>query len=211
MPNKYQAFLRIAKFYYEALRRMNKLYREGGDAVTSALPAFNLEWQNIEHAYQWVFENAPDDYKAAILCCYYPDAGALILNYRQNPQQRIKWLKAAFEAAQALNDKSMEAIHSGNLGLTYNGIGENRVAAQWFEKALKIAIQEGKRRQQASQLGNLGMVYTQTGDYQLAIDYLNQCYEIMVELDYKPGQANALANLGQAFIGNGNYEKQMKY
>jgi hypothetical protein len=122
MPDKYQAFLLHAKFYYEALRQMNKQYREGGAAVTYILPTFDLEWQNTEHAYQWVLENGRDDYKVAILCCYYPDAGALILNYRQNPQQRISWLEAGIEAAQRLHDKSMEAVHSGNLGLIYKGM-----------------------------------------------------------------------------------------
>jgi hypothetical protein len=91
MPDTYHVFLRHAKFYYEALRQMNKLYREGGDAVTRILTAFDLEWQNIEHAYQWVFENAPDDYKAAILCCYYLMQGSHSI-YRK-PRAEIRWLE----------------------------------------------------------------------------------------------------------------------
>ena len=128
-PSQYQAFLRYAKHYYQALRQMNNLHKEGNDAITSALSIFDVEWPNIQHAFQWLLENIREDNKAAILCCYYPDLGVFILRNRQNLQQRMTWLEVAVEAAQIIGDKSMEAIHSGNLGLVYNAIGENRIAA----------------------------------------------------------------------------------
>lgn len=103
MSNIRAAQQKHAQYYQKALRDHHRLYRTGRTDTTAALSQFELDWQNIQIGQKWSASHASSDRRAAILCCYYPDAGATILNMRLSPIQRMEWLNAAISIFNPVN------------------------------------------------------------------------------------------------------------
>ena len=78
-----------SQYYEKALRQHHRLYNGGGNDAIAALQQFDFDWQNIQIGQKWAVDNTKLDRQATILSCYYPDAGAMILDMRQVPTQRI--------------------------------------------------------------------------------------------------------------------------
>jgi tetratricopeptide (TPR) repeat protein len=206
MSNIRAAQQKHSQFFQQTFRDHHRLYRAGGTGSIVALQQFDLDWQNIQIGQKWAASLALADRSAAILCCYYPDAGATILPLRLSPSQRMEWLNAAIAAADFIDNKKSKSNHLGNLGLVYSETGDADHAEKCFNEALVLATENGDPKQQASQLGNLGMLHAQRGQFEQAITHLEKCQKIMVSLDDKQGQANALGNLGLAYDSIGDFE-----
>ena len=79
-----------------------------------------------------------------------------VLDLRQHPRERIRWLKAALVAAQGLKWRDAEGAHLGNLGNAYNNLGEYRRAIEYYEQHLTIAREIGDRRRRRRSPGQPG-------------------------------------------------------
>ena len=118
-----EASARHAEHYMAVLAAANALYLKGGEGVLQGLALFDLERANIEAGQAWAAGRADRDDAAARLCSSYPNAGAYVLDLRQHPRDRIRWLEAALAAARRLKDRRAEGVHLGNLGRAYGGLG----------------------------------------------------------------------------------------
>jgi len=203
--------LRHATHYEAILRAADELYREGGRALKQGLELFNLEWSNIQAGQGWAEAYSTENDEAAELCINYPNGGAHLLDLRQHPRERVRWLEAALAAAQRLNRGDAEGALLSNLGLTYAALGEIRQATEFYEKSLAIAREVGSRVGEGAALGNLGLAYATLGESTRAIDYFEQQLAISREISDRAGEGAALGNLGLAYTEVGETRRAVEF
>ena len=187
-----------ATHYQTVLATADNLYLNGGESVTRGLALFDLEWGNIQVGHAWVEAEAAADQDAATLCIAYPDAGVYVLDLRQRPRERIRWLEPALAAARRLKVRGSEGSTLGNLGLAYADLGETRRAIEFYEQALIICREIGDRRGEGTDLGNLTTAYLVSGETRRAVEFYEQQLVIVREIGYRRGEGGALWNMSLA-------------
>ena len=149
---------------------------------------------------------AGKDEEAARLCSVYPDAGAYVLALRLHGREWGRWLEAAADAAQKIDDQAAKGRHLGNLGLAYSDLGEVPAAIDFYQRALAIAQEIGDRRGEGNHLGNLGLAYSDLGEVPKAIDFYQRALAIAQEIGDRGGEGNHLFNMGLALDELGDRE-----
>jgi tetratricopeptide (TPR) repeat protein len=203
--------LRHATHYETVLRAADDLYFKGGESIKQGLASFDSERGNIEAGQAWAvgqIDNLPD---ATKLCSDYAGAGVYVLNLRQHPRERIRWLEAALTAARKLKYRGAEGAWLGNLGNAWGDLGETRKAIEFYEQALAIDREIGDRRDEGAALGNLGIAYKNLGETRKAIEFYEQRLAIAREIGDRHGEGNALGNLGNAYYLLGETRKAIEY
>lgn len=203
-----EAAKRHAKHYIGILKRSDELYRRGGQAARTALPAFDSEWENIHAGQAWAAKYTGKDEEALTLCVEYPNAGASLLELRQSPRERIRWLEAALEAAKKFNDPNIEIAQLNNLGMAYVDSGNIQHALELFERALAIVRKTGEALDAV--LGNLGMAYNALGEYKRAIHYYEKALSIQRRNGDLAGVKTTFNNIGAAYSNMGNSGKAVE-
>jgi len=173
---------RHAVHYEAVLRAANALYKQGGESVGRGLALFDLERENVEAGQAWATRHVGEDEAAAQLCNAYPDAGTYCLNLRLHAHEWMRWMEAALEAAQRLQDRSAEGAHLGNLGLAYADLGQVERAIEFYQQALGIRREIGDRRGEGIDLHNIGNLHKDQGEVALAQQYLQQALVIFEEI-----------------------------
>jgi tetratricopeptide (TPR) repeat protein len=201
---------RHAQHFRDVLGVANQLYLEGGDKLMQGLALFDQEWGNIQAGQAWVAEHSEQDDGAAELCSGYAGVGSL-LDLRQHPRERIRWLEAALAAARRLKDREAEGRHLGNLGNAYRQLGEARRAIEHHQQALVVTREIGDRRGEGAALGNLGLAYAELGEPRRAIEYYEQCLVIHREIGDRRGEGNDLGNQGNAYGDLGETHRAIDY
>ena len=195
---------RFATHYRDVLAAANELYREGGESLLLGLTLFDLEWGNIQKGHAWVAVQADAaDVDVAQLGMAYADAGALIVDLRQHPNDQIRWLEIALAAARRLKDREGECHALGNLGVAYENLGETRRAIRFYEQSLVIASEIGNKRAEGAALGNVGIAYANLGETERAIQFFEQHLSITREIGDRRGEGAELGNLGSAYFNLG--------
>jgi tetratricopeptide (TPR) repeat protein len=203
--------LRHAEHYVAVMRAADELYRRGGQALEEGLELFNLEWSNIRAGQAWAEEYSTEKDEAAALCINYPNAGAHLLDLRQHPRERLRWLEAALVAARRLDRRDAEGPLLSNLGLAYAALGEISRALEFYERSLAIAREVGSRAGEGAALGNLGLAYASLGENQRAIDYFEQQLAISRDISDRAGEGAALGNLGLAYTDVGETKRAVEF
>lgn len=108
MPTIYQASLRHAVYYLLLLRDLSQVFDENAELIPDALEAFDYEWPNFQAGYDWSLSISETDNEAAAICSSYPGCGAYLLDLRQHPRERIKWIEEGIRLARQLKDRSLE-------------------------------------------------------------------------------------------------------
>jgi tetratricopeptide (TPR) repeat protein len=203
-----EARQRHAEHFREVLSFATDLYKKGN--VLAGLNAFDLERINIESAWAWARENLDKSNAAASICSSFLNAPYL-LDLRQHPRERISWAETALSAARKLNDRSMQGVHLGNMGIAYKNLGDARKAIEFHEQALAIAREIGDRRGEGNVMGNMGLAHANLGDARKAIEYYEQRLVIAREIGDRRGEGNALGNMGLAYAALGDARKAIEY
>lgn len=190
---------RYAEYYLKILENAQKLYKSGGGNIIKGLDLFDLELDNIFSAQRWAKANMKKSRRAAELCAAYPGVGSFILNVRQKPRDRIKWLEQAVEASKISKNKKAEYTNLNNLGLTLNELGEYQEALKRYKRALKLAQLLKNTSAEGSIIGNIGSTYLDLEDYKNAESSYLMRYEIAKKINDKVGEGNALNNLGLTY------------
>ncbi len=110
-----------------------------------------------------------------------------------------------------LSDKQIHSTVLGNLGYTYNDLGDARKAIEYHEKALKIFQEIGDRRGEGARLGSLGYSYRVLGDARKAIEYHEKALGIVQEIRYRKGEGAEFVNLGADYRDLGDARKAIEY
>jgi tetratricopeptide (TPR) repeat protein len=201
---------RHAAHYESVYRAATELYKQGGDNILPGLALFDTEWGNIQAGQSWAKANMETNDTAASLCSAYVDEPYL-LDLRQHPRQRIRWLEAGLAAARRLKDRGAEGADLGNLGNAYFALGETRRAIEFHEQALEIDREVGDRQGEGADLGNLGNAYFALGETRRAIEFYEQHLVITREIGDRRGEGNVLGNLGSAYFSLGEVRRAMDY
>ncbi|HEV7906039.1 MAG TPA: tetratricopeptide repeat protein [Pyrinomonadaceae bacterium] len=202
---------RHAMHYFNVLKKAGALYLEGVDALIRGLALFDLEWTNIQTGQSWAESQAGDNNAAAQLCSRYPNAGAYLLQLRQQPREWIGWLEIAIPSARKLKDQISEQNILCNLGVAYYAVDEYRHAIEFFEQALAIARDVKDRHAEGISLGNIGTAYRELNEPRLAIEYQEQILDIAQDLGDKRMEEPALLNLGISYSDLGETRPAMEY
>jgi tetratricopeptide (TPR) repeat protein len=200
-----------ARHYQLALSTANYLYRQGRNEVLRGLGLFDLERVNIEAGQGWAVEQADSDEAAAEFCIQYPGSGVAVLDLRQHPHERIRWLEAMLTAARRLKRRDAEGTALGNLGRAYADLGETRRAIEFYEQVLQIAREIGNRRGEGKVLSNLGVAYADLGETHRAIEFYEQVLQIAREIGDRRGEGTALDNLGVAYADLGETHRAIEF
>ncbi|HEX8922178.1 MAG TPA: tetratricopeptide repeat protein, partial [Pyrinomonadaceae bacterium] len=201
-----------ASFYLNVLWEANELYLRGGEAIKRGLVLFDLEWANTQAGQAWAEKHADeDDNVAAKFCSDYLDAGVYLLDLRQHPRERIRWLEVALTAARKLKDRAAEGMHLGNLGLVYAELGEVRRAIEFYEQRLAIAREIGDRRGEGTATGNLGSVYADLGETRRAIEFYEQQLTIVREIGDRRTEGVTLGDLGSVYAELGEVRRAIEF
>jgi tetratricopeptide (TPR) repeat protein len=211
MLKVYQAQLRAADYYLSVLRKAGELYDQGGESLKQGLGLSIREWGNITSRQSWVEEHSSEDGKVAKLCSEFPNAAPRLLDLRQHPRERIRWLEAALSAAQGLKDHAAEGRHLNSLGLAYLHLGEVNSAIEFFNSSLDILSKAGDGRARGEVLSNLGHAYANLGAPSLAIDYSDQALSIARENQDFRNEGIALCNLGQSFYLMREFSRAIRF
>jgi len=211
MPSHRQAYFRHAEYYASLLHALNDLYKRGGDSIRASLQSFDAEWLNIQAGQAWVSDHYEQDEKTSDLCSLYAEYGSYLLTLRQNPEQRIQWLKVALQAAQRIRRTEAVCINWGNLGASYYTIGDLQRAIRSYKEQLKIAEENHYKKHQASALGNLGLAYLSIGEMEKAVFQMEQALDLFREIQDRRGEGNTLIHLGSVYAHLRSIEKVIAY
>ena len=207
----YGAAGRHAAHYQAVAGRADDTYESGGDGVLEGLRLFDRNRVHIEAGQAWAAEHAASDEAAALLAQLYPLRAPNMLELRQHPRERIRWMEASAQAARKLGNRKDEGLALGNLGNAYADLGETRRAIEYYEQVLAIAREAGDRRTEGNALGNLGAAYADLGETRRAIEYNEQRLTIARETGDRRGEGRALGNLGVAYRRLGETRRSIEY
>ena len=73
--------------------------------------------------------------------------------------------------AKEIGEQGGEERANGNLGNSYQSLGDYRTSIEYHEKHLKVAIEIGDLGGEGAASGNLGNCYQSLGDYRKSIEY----------------------------------------
>ena len=207
----YRARRRHGAHYLAVAGRADDAYLEGGEGVLAGLRLFDQERVQIEAGQAWAAGHAAADDEAAELAQDYPLRAPDVLDLRQHPRERIRWLQASAEAAGKLGNRGNEGRALGNLGNAYLQLGEPQRAIEYYEQAVAIARETGDRGGEGGALGNLGSAYADLEEPQRAIEYYEQAVAIARETGDRGGEGAALGNLGSAYANLGELQRAIEY
>ncbi|MEM0978690.1 MAG: tetratricopeptide repeat protein [Cyanobacteria bacterium P01_H01_bin.58] len=156
------------------------------------------------------------------------DAGALALAEATNLSRRAleQYNESAFQEALQLLEQALElyqrkttqttfpkvsrqqeSITLGNIGNTYDALGEYELAIDFQNQSIALKRQLDERHSEAFSLNNLGNTYTRMYRYEDAIEAYNQALIINRETDNQLGKADSLERLGNIYIEQYKYEE----
>ncbi|MDQ3814366.1 MAG: tetratricopeptide repeat protein, partial [Armatimonadota bacterium] len=207
----YAAQKRHATHYEQVLRRSCDLFLEGHDAILCGLKLFDDERANIEAGQSWAATHAGQDEEAARLCMNYLNAGAYVLQLRQRPRERMRYLEASIYAAQRLQDREAEGSLLVSLGIAWRNVGEPRRAIEFHEQGLEIARAIGCRQVEGSALGNIGLAYADLGEPSRSMKFYEDWLAIVRETGYRRGESNALGRIGNAYATLGDLHRAIEF
>lgn len=211
MPNLLTVQLRAANYYLTALRQTGSLYDQGGEALKLALAMVDADWSNIDSKQSWVATHANESEEIAKLCTDFPDVAPRLLDLRQHPRERIRWLEAALSAAGRLKDNRAEGRHLNSLGLAHLHLGNATRAIELFQSSLEIFRDAGDRRAEGEVLSRIGNAHTNLGEPSKAIQVSELSLEIAREQNDFRTEGIALCNLGQSFYLEREFRRAIEF
>lgn len=135
-----EANIRHAEHYRSVLAVTNTLLLKGGEDSMTGLQLFDNEWPNIQAAWAWAEAGISSDVGAAVFCPAINDAGSHVLDLRQHPLERVRWLITAIEVTQKVaTDRLLECTLLANLGSAHLRLGQPREAIEILQGSLRIA------------------------------------------------------------------------
>ena len=124
-------------------------------------------------------------------------------------RDRFTLLKVGVVASQKLDDRKIEGIFLGYLGIAHYRLGRYEKAISSCEQAIAIHLENKDRENEGNSLGYLGLAYHGLGQLEKAKEYLKQALEIHRGLCNERGIAKQLGNLGIVYKDLKKYEKSI--
>ena len=190
----------LAEFGATVMASVNEMYIQGGESLRQGLALFDAKRPNIEEGWGWASSHAEQDERADQLCVRYPVVGRDVLDVRQAPQERIRWLQAPLAAARRLKDKYAETSLLHAAGTAYCHMGEIQHAIEYQMLALTSAREIGDRKLEEQAMRGLGLAYCRKGEYPHALEYHEKALALAREINDRRGVSECL----REFAGDHN-------
>jgi tetratricopeptide (TPR) repeat protein len=171
--------------------------------------AFDVDWENIAAAADWVAALPVEQKEQAELVGDFALAVTDVVFRRQLPAE--KWLLAGAAAFARLENKKNEGLMYNNIGLIYSARGEYDAALQWYQKSVAIQETLGDRAGLATSYNNIGLIYKARGDYEAALQWYQKSVAIKETLGDRPGLAASYNNIGLIYKARGDYEAALQW
>jgi tetratricopeptide (TPR) repeat protein len=186
------------------LARANELYLEGGEAVGRGLALFDAQRLNMESGWAWASAHAEQDERADQLCARFPIVGSDILDIRQAPRDRIRWLQAPLAAARRLKDRNAEAVLLRDAGTAHYNMGDMERAIEYHTQALTVARETGDRITEERALSGLGLAHARRGDFPHALEYHEKAIALSREIGDRRSRCHAISHMARTYRLMGN-------
>ncbi len=173
----------------------NKLIREGGESRARGLALFDLEWDNIQAVIAWQSDIIRAGEALLAAQAEALDAGAAF-DLRQHSRELILRMELSLGLARHLQDRKMEAVALGYLGLTYATLGETNRAIEFYQQRLTIEREIGDRRGEGGALWNMSLALDELGERAQAIHHAEQALTIFEQIE-DPNTAKVRAKLAE--------------
>jgi adenylate cyclase len=121
------------------------------------------------------------------------------------------YARQAMELAQSLNYPKGIGASYVNIGLGYEGKGDNKAALACFDSSYKIQESMNDKFGMSVSLSELGNVYESLGEQSKAMEYYRRALQISVEVGDLRGQANNIANMALISQAQGDYSTAAEY
>jgi tetratricopeptide (TPR) repeat protein len=202
--------LRHSSHYLTLLRGLGEQFTEGREALKNALTQYESEAGNIDAGFDSAERHAGKNGQAARLCTEYANAAPHLLNFRQQPRERLRWLKVALATADTIDSRIRARLLLG-VGINHSRLAENASAITALEEALRICRDVGDRDTEAEVLSYLGITYIVAGQTDNAIVVLEQSLSIARNVKNPRTECIALNSLGQAQHIRREFQKAIDY
>lgn len=143
---------------------------------------------------------------------------ANVFAYTGNNPKSLEFHLEALKKAEAINDKTLIAWITGNIGTDYSYQGNEHAAIDYTLKSLGLAKRMQDTFQVVSMLVNLGASYNELGILDSARMYSNQAYDLSMKTKERTGISVMLTNLGNIYyklgqpaIAIANYNLALPY
>ncbi len=184
--------------------RANALYLQGGEALERGLALFDAHRINIESGWTWASAHAEQDEWADQLCARFPVAGSDILDIRQAPGERIRWLQASLAAARRQRDLHGEAILMRDCGTAYYNMGDMVHAIEYHTQALTLAREVFDHGTEEGALAGLGLAYGRNGDFPHALEFHEKAIALSREIIDRRGECQSMSSMARTYLLMGN-------
>jgi len=211
MLRLYDGQFRHSEHYLKLLKALGDRFVQGKDALKSAIAEYESESGNIEVGYAWAARNSAEDLQAANLCVAYPNAAPYLLDFQQQPLERIRWLEASLTASRRLKEHDAENKQLLSIGVAYLRLGDIKNASDSLELALAMSRDIGDRDLEGEILSHLGRACIDSGQVERALSVLEQALLIARAVANLRAQCLALNSLGQVHYTLREFQRAIEY
>ena len=123
------------------------------------------------------------------------------------------WYSRGMELARRNEDRTMEGMLMGNMGILHSVQGRSALARQHYEEAIRIHRATGNRRMEGIVIGNMAILLRQHGDDTIQEAHRNylEALEIHREIGNRSGEGAVLLGLGNLETLRKNEDKAREY
>jgi adenylate cyclase len=130
---------------------------------------------------------------------------------KSNYPKALDYFQRSLKIEEGLRNKQGIANTIGNIGVIYNGQGNNVKALDYYQRSLNIYQEVGDKRGMAGTIGNIATIYNGQGDNVKALDYYQRSLNIYQEVGDKRGIANTMGNIAIIYNDQGENSKALDY
>jgi tetratricopeptide (TPR) repeat protein len=191
-----------ACYYASCCTEVDRLYREQGESVFSALALFDAENVNIAAGFFFSASHAGSEKHAAEICNAFVRGMTHVMDLRLTLIARAEVLTAGLLAANTIGDKGLLVLHTGNLGRVYRELGKYDDSIKCHKWVLEMAVKAGFPEDQAYALHHIGLAMLDKGEENAGIENLNKAIQLIENrsLDLCTLKVATLNNLGTAYL-----------
>ena len=200
----------LAEYAATILARANEMYLRGGESSRQGLDVFDRKRANIEAGWDWASANAGKDAWADQICARFPVVGGDLLDIRQTPGERIRWLQAPLASARRVKDLFTETSLLGDAGTAYCSMGETQQAIEHHTQALTLAREIGVRKREEHALRGLGLAYARKGELPNALEYHEKSLAVAREIKDRRGECESIRELAGDYHAMGEASRAIE-
>lgn len=193
-----QAQVRLARHYLDRLHKASQAVTSRSESGARWLRQIDQDWGQIKQWQSWTAARGDSDVEKARICLAYCLSSMDLTRIRQNPLERLTWLKEALAAARTLDDMEAEQTILYFLGQQHFVLGAVEEAEAYASRLLELAEQRENEFGIGRAYYTLGSCAIHRSRFDEAERYLNLSLERFTPLSAQREIGRVLQGLGRA-------------